>query len=135
MLRYLAAASLFAVALPLATSAVSAQERFGDAALGALSGAVVLGPVGAVAGAVVGYTTGPHIAHAWGLRSSSHKPARSASATVHPPKGSPAPLPRPRPNAPAAPAPAANTAPSANTTPPVRSAGAAVDAPPVQGFE
>src|SRR5258705_6887992 len=30
-----------------------AQERAGDAALGALSGAVVLGPVGAVAGAVV----------------------------------------------------------------------------------
>jgi hypothetical protein len=133
MLRYLAAASLFAVALPLATSEVSAQERFGDAALGALSGAVVLGPVGAVAGAVVGYTTGPHIAHAWGQRSSSHKPARSASATAHPTKGSPAPLPRPRPNAPAAPAPAA--APSANTPPPVRSAGATVDAPPVQGFE
>jgi hypothetical protein len=36
-----------------------AQERAGDAALGALSGAVVFGPVGAVAGAVVGYTTGP----------------------------------------------------------------------------
>ena len=33
-----------------------AQERVGDAALGAVSGAVVLGPVGAVAGAVVGYT-------------------------------------------------------------------------------
>jgi hypothetical protein len=32
-----------------------AQERTADAALGALSGAVVLGPLGAVAGAVVGY--------------------------------------------------------------------------------
>ncbi|HEU5276917.1 MAG TPA: DNA-directed RNA polymerase subunit N [Xanthobacteraceae bacterium] len=135
MLRYLAAASLFAVALPLATSAVSAQERFGDAALGALSGAVVLGPVGAVAGAVVGYTTGPHIAHAWGLNSSPHKPARSTRATAHPTKGSLAPLPRPRPNAPAAPAPAVNTAPSANSPPQFKSAGTAVDAPPVQGFE
>jgi hypothetical protein len=45
-----------------------AQERVGDAALGALSGAEVLGPVGAVAGAVVGYTAGPAIASSWGLR-------------------------------------------------------------------
>jgi hypothetical protein len=43
-----------------------AQERAGDAALGAVSGAVVLGPVGAVAGAVAG----PTIAHSWGLRRS-----------------------------------------------------------------
>src|SRR3989442_9591498 len=50
-----------------------AQERGGDAALGALSGAVVLGPVGAVAGAIVGYTAGPSIARSWGFR-------RSASA-------------------------------------------------------
>ena len=45
-----------------------AQERTGDAALGALTGAVILGPVGALAGAVVGYTTGPAIASSWGLR-------------------------------------------------------------------
>jgi hypothetical protein len=32
------------------------QERVGDAALGALSGAVFLGPVGAVAGATIGFT-------------------------------------------------------------------------------
>ncbi len=43
------------LALPLLSSAALAQERAGDAALGALSGAVVLGPVGALAGAVVGY--------------------------------------------------------------------------------
>jgi hypothetical protein len=49
-----------------------AQERAGDAALGALSGAVLLGPVGAVAGAVVGYTAGPSIAQAWGLRQRPH---------------------------------------------------------------
>src|SRR5438046_9417356 len=42
-----------------------AQERAGAAALGALSGAVVLGPVGFVAGAVVGYTAGPAIARSW----------------------------------------------------------------------
>src|SRR5215469_8859669 len=51
-------------------SATLAGERVGDAALGALSGAVVLGPVGAVAGAVIGYTAGPSIAESWGLRRS-----------------------------------------------------------------
>src|SRR5437899_1786410 len=59
------------MAVWLAPLGVVAQERAGDAALGALSGAVVLGPIGAVAGAVVGYTAGPHIARSWGLRRSS----------------------------------------------------------------
>jgi len=45
-----------------------AQERAGAAALGAVSGAVVLGPIGAVAGAVVGYTAGPAIARSWGVK-------------------------------------------------------------------
>jgi outer membrane lipoprotein SlyB len=56
------------VALTVATQATADEHRGGDAALGALSGAVVLGPIGAVAGAVVGYTAGPSIAHAWGFR-------------------------------------------------------------------
>jgi hypothetical protein len=56
------------IATALAPLGVLAQERTGDAALGALSGAVVFGPVGVVAGAVVGYTTGPAIASSWGLR-------------------------------------------------------------------
>ena len=57
-----------ATILLLATSAAFAQDhRPGDAALGALSGAVVLGPVGAVAGAVVGYAAGPSIARSWGF--------------------------------------------------------------------
>ena len=47
------------IAIWCAPSATLAGERVGDAALGALSGAVVLGPVGAVAGAVIGYTAGP----------------------------------------------------------------------------
>ena len=55
------------IAMAIAPSVAQAQERTGDAALGALSGAVVLGPVGAVAGAVVGYTAGPAIAGSWGL--------------------------------------------------------------------
>src|SRR5262245_56517689 len=46
------------IAIWCVPSATLAGERVGDAALGALSGAVVLGPVGAVAGAVIGYTAG-----------------------------------------------------------------------------
>jgi hypothetical protein len=68
-----------AVTMALLSSAAEAQERAGDAALGALSGAVVLGPIGAVAGAVVGYTAGPSIARSWGLRRSSSKPARRSA--------------------------------------------------------
>jgi hypothetical protein len=70
------------VAALIAASFVSfeakAQGRAGDAALGAVSGAVVLGPVGAVAGAFIGYTAGPSIARSWGLR----RPASSHSRDV-----------------------------------------------------
>ena len=64
-----------------------AGERAGDAALGALSGAVVLGPVGAVAGAFIGYSAGPSIARSWGVRRSASSPrvrrvaARDGSTT------------------------------------------------------
>lgn len=58
------------VLLAFAPAGAIAQERAGDAALGAVSGAIVLGPVGAVAGALVGYTAGPTIARSWGLRGS-----------------------------------------------------------------
>ena len=51
-----------------------AQERAGDAALGAVSGAVVLGPVGAVAGALIGFTAGPSIAQSWGVRRTASRP-------------------------------------------------------------
>ena len=50
-----------AMILLLAPSAALAQERATDAALGAVAGAVVLGPIGAVAGAFVGYSAGPSI--------------------------------------------------------------------------
>src|SRR5262249_46531964 len=49
------------LALTIAAQASADERRGSDAALGALSGAVVLGPIGAVAGAVVGYTAGPSI--------------------------------------------------------------------------
>src|SRR5579859_5023515 len=69
--------AIAAMMLPLIASQARADEhRGGDAALGALSGAVVFGPIGAVAGAVVGYTAGPSIAHSWGFRRSRPAPRR-----------------------------------------------------------
>ena len=61
--------SLLMVAAP---TALTAQERAVDGTLGAVAGAVVLGPVGLVAGAVVGATAGPSIASGWGLRHHHH---------------------------------------------------------------
>ena len=57
--------AMLVVALTLAPFAAHSGERVGDAALGAVSGAVVFGPVGLVAGAVVGFTAGPSIAQSW----------------------------------------------------------------------
>jgi hypothetical protein len=65
------------MALAFAPLGASAEERTGDAALGALAGAVVLGPIGLVAGAAVGYTAGPSIAHSWGVGRSHRRPAKS----------------------------------------------------------
>jgi hypothetical protein len=70
------------MAVALAPLGASAQERTGDAALGALAGAVVLGPVGLVAGAAVGYTAGPSIAGSWGLRRSHHRHSDRPSTKV-----------------------------------------------------
>lgn len=121
-----------AIVLSLACSVARADEhRGGDAALGALSGAVVLGPIGAVAGAVVGYAAGPSIARSWGFRRSgarnrtakaapqetrtSSRDVRDAQAAAPPTQAAP-------PQAQAAPAPAAPApAPRASTLPPVQS--------------
>jgi hypothetical protein len=110
------------VALTIASQASADEHRGGDAALGALSGAVVLGPIGAVAGAVVGYTAGPSIARAWGFRrgSTAHQRARPARQDARAPE-------QVTPTAAAAPA-----------TPPPRSASLARTAsrpPPVQTLE
>ena len=127
-----------AIALALAPVGAQAQERVGDAALGAASG-IILGPVGVVAGAVVGYTMGPNIASAWGVRRhrvSQRRAAHYARRAPHASTAAPAaataapgsqvasvqtdePAPPPTPSAvPAAPAPAA-----------------APESVPVQGFE
>ncbi len=67
-----------AAAATLASPAAFAQERVADAALGGLSGALVLGPVGAVAGIIVGYTAGPSISRSWGASPDYRYPDRVA---------------------------------------------------------
>jgi hypothetical protein len=97
----------------------SAQERAGSAVLGAVSGAIVLGPIGAVAGAFIGYSAGPAIAHSWrGGRSASRsrvrREAQTASATQPP------------------------AAAKLNSPPPVKTPDTVASgktAPPVQGFD
>jgi hypothetical protein len=86
------------IVLALASPA-RAEERVGSAALGALSGALVFGPVGLVAGAVVGYTAGPSIAHSWRANRqqprprahSAKRPTQVAASHARPRKGSAAP--------------------------------------------
>ena len=96
-----------------------AQERAGDAALGAVSGAVVLGPVGAVAGAFIGYTAGPSISHSWGVRRSSQRPRVQRTSQT-----SAAPEPQTTGSVASPPTAVRPPAPPADTKP-----------PPVQGFE
>nr|WP_245286970.1 hypothetical protein [Bradyrhizobium sp. Tv2a-2] len=102
-----------------------------------MSGAVVLGPIGAVGGAVIGYSAGPSIAHSWGLRRSStnRQARRAASRDTRAPAGDNQPVPNSQPvpnqSAPkdgAAPQAAAPTRQSATTT-------TASTAPPVQPLE
>jgi hypothetical protein len=82
-MRYKIASVVLAVALM--PSAAMAGERAGDAALGAVSGALVLGPIGAVGGAAIGYTAGPSISHSWGLhRSNSRRQVRRAARDSRP---------------------------------------------------
>jgi hypothetical protein len=111
----------------------NAQDRAGSAALGAVSGAVVLGPVGAVAGALIGYTAGPAIAHSWGVGHSASRPharrtTQASAGTGQQRAARETPLPVAKPVETAA----------AKTAPPVAKAPeivAAKTAPPVQGFE
>jgi hypothetical protein len=74
--------AIAAAALTLAPASARAEERLGDAALGALSGAVVLGPVGLVAGAVIGYTAGPAISRSW--RANRNHPRQRVRAAKRP---------------------------------------------------
>ena len=56
----------------IASSGAYAGERPLDAGLGAVSGAVFFGPVGVIAGGVIGYTKGPSISRSMGLNGHHH---------------------------------------------------------------
>lgn len=119
-----------AVLLVIATSAASAQHRAGDAALGAVSGAVVLGPIGAVAGAFIGYSAGPSIARSWGLdRSHGSRQRRQASNENVRGARAEAPIPRAEKNSQIANSPSSGAAPATTRAAP------AAKAPPVQTLE
>src|SRR5262249_39062296 len=76
-----------AMVVALAPVGAQAQERVGDAALGAASG-IILGPVGVGAGAAVGYTVGPNIASAWGMRRHRVSSHRAVHYSRRAPRGS-----------------------------------------------
>jgi hypothetical protein len=104
-------------AIAISPSPSLADERLGDAALGALSGAVVLGPVGAAAGAVVGYAMGPSIARSLGIKK--RKKGRRARAANRPKAGlKRVAAPRIVPMPPARPGVAQESTPIAQTAPP-----------------
>ncbi len=116
------AIAIVALMLPLISSQARADEhRGGDAALGALSGAVVFGPIGAIAGAAVGYTAGPSIAHSWGFRRSHSAARRTRPARQDQAQTSSAPT--------------ATTTPAAAAPVPLPAPRTASSAPPVQGLE
>jgi len=67
--------AILGIAATIALAATPAHAgRAVNTALGTLSGLVVFGPVGAVAGAAVGYTAGKGISCSWGMKC--RKPAR-----------------------------------------------------------
>ena len=71
--------------LVLASAPAGAGERLNEAALGAGSGLLVAGPVGAVAGGVIGYVAGPNIRRGLGVNHHrrAYRPARRNTARVN----------------------------------------------------
>lgn len=100
---------ILTAALTLLPLAAHADERPGDAAIGAVSGALVFGPVGLVAGAIVGYAAGPSISHSWRRNRNHPRQTTRAKQPTRVAASARTPMPRPRPEAgsvaPQAPAP------------------------------
>ncbi len=83
MTRIIGTAAL-ALGLVLGAQAASAQERAVNTGLGAVAGAIVLGPIGAVAGGAIGYGAGHQISRGLGLSGrKSHRHRRAAHRRKH----------------------------------------------------
>ena len=63
---------LFALVVVLVPIRVMAQERVVDGAGGAVAGVLVAGPIGALAGGMIGVVSGPDIARGMGLKGHHH---------------------------------------------------------------
>jgi hypothetical protein len=71
-MKTLLAVATLAAGIALAPMGAVAQERLLDGGMGAGAGLLAFGPVGAVAGGIIGYTAGPNIANAMGIRHHRH---------------------------------------------------------------
>jgi hypothetical protein len=67
-MKTLLAVATLAAAIAFAPTGAAANERLLDGGMGAGAGLLAFGPVGAVAGGIIGYTAGPNIANSMGLR-------------------------------------------------------------------
>ena len=134
--------ALTLLSLTLVPFAAHAETRGADAALGAVSGALVFGPVGAVAGAVVGFTAGPAISNSWGVnrnarsryRARTRSPQMESRATPGQSASGNAGAGQAGPGS-ASEASAGNPAAAAQASMPASPSAAPAKAPPVQGLE
>lgn len=85
MVKKLSVAALV-LGFSLASGSAFADDRVVDGLLGAGAGALVLGPVGLVAGGVIGYSAGPSIncSLKGGCGGRRHRYHRQASSTTAP---------------------------------------------------
>ena len=127
---------LAVIATSLACVPANAQERAGHGLAGVVAGALILGPVGAIAGGLIGYTAGPEMTHGLvgeqpRVRSKVRRSARSGNSAKRAVAAGPPPAPAVAAQLPVARAPAA--APTATKAEP--SIKATHPLPPVQSLE
>jgi hypothetical protein len=80
-MRTFVGVAIVVVGILAASGIAVAQERLGDGAMGAVAGAIVAGPFGALAGGLVGVSVGPDIARSWGFHH--HRRYREARRATH----------------------------------------------------
>ncbi len=81
-MRTALAAAAIAVGLACIPTMAGAQERYGDGAMGAVAGAVVFGPIGALAGGLTGFFAGPNISRGLGIHHHHYRHRHYSSRTT-----------------------------------------------------